>query len=143
MKPKDRLELARSVIGDIVKAWDTYESTIAELAEPSMGGGGGRPSGISDPTGTAAAAGEPWTQHRRETVALITELLGNARGIERRMVQVVSATSKPDKTTTRCSGQWDATCTEMASVGPTGRPDRAGMCIRCGKAEQRAKKATA
>lgn len=121
------IEVIARAMGD---DWPKFRRVIHQRRQPTNGGGVGRSTDVSDPTANAVVGASHWDEYENETALLTLEALGILRQLEQRIHSVLHVDlTKDEQSKMRCNGKHDATCTELASVGPTGRPDRGGACI--------------
>ena len=134
------------MLDDLEHTWPLWRARMEDLTRPHL----------ASPTGDGAGSGPGDPTARVATRFVDQVLLGESAPLEilaitRRLHLMVTGTNlRLDRElvdydglrrAARCSGAWDATCTELASVGPTGRPDRKGLCIACYGAQYRAERA--
>ncbi len=124
MTPQANLQAAAVIAQARLDDWPKFRRAINQRRQPSHGGGDGRSTEISDPTGNAVAAASQWDEYEQECAALTAEALGILRQLEQKMHTVTHIDlTKDEKARMRCSGEHDATCTELAAV-----PSKRGMC---------------
>lgn len=122
--------------------WSKFRQLINQRKQPAStsGGGDGRGSDVSDPTGNAVVHISHWEQYELDAAELTKRILDQMIDLENMLNKVLKVQrTADDKAKDRCSGKVDATCTENASVGPSGRADRAGLCLKCYWSDYRAK----
>lgn len=140
MNPQQNLQATVVIAQARLDDWQKFRRVINQRRQPTTGGGVGRSTDVSDPTGNAVAAASVWDEYEQECAALTVEALGILRQLEQKMHRLLHVDlTRDEQSKMRCNGKHDPTCTELASVGPTGRPDRGGACIRCYTADRRAK----
>ena len=134
--PKQRANPQANMTASIVRLqgcladWQKFRREVHQRSRPTSGRGDGRGTEVSDPTGNAVAHIAAWEEYEMETAGLTSEILGLVHDLEKRMHGLLHVDlTKDEQSKMRCNGKHDATCTELASVGPTGRPDRGGACI--------------
>ncbi len=141
-RPEDNL-LAVEIRARSIRAdWPKFRYFIHQRKQPasSSGGGDGRGSDVADPTGNAVAHIAHWEKYELDAAELTRKILEDMKALEEIINKALHVELTTDeKAKLRCSGRFDATCTDLASVGPTGRTDRDGQCIKCYTAERRAK----
>lgn len=127
---------------DLRERWPAYEATEAYRANPTLraAGGPGRGSDVPDPVHAIVAS----FGHYEETKALLSELTGMARNLQRRMFAVleeypeIAQEALTNMKHWRCTGQYDPTCTRLADHQ---RGKYKGWCDRCVRAFQRQEQA--
>lgn len=114
-------ELLAQALG---KEWTQFQRVITQRRQPSSGRSDGRGNEIADPTGNTVAAASMWDEYEQEAAALTAEALGVLRQLEQKIRTVTHIElTRDEKARMRCSGEHDATCTELAAV-----PAKRGMC---------------
>lgn len=140
--PPSNLRAVEVIARALGEDWPKFRTYIHQRKQPasSSGGGDGRGSDVSDPVGNAVAHISAWEQYETDAAELTRKILEDIKALQTMVFKAIHVDlTQDEKAKLRCSGRFDATCTELASVGPTGRTDRDGACLRCYWAERRAK----
>lgn len=105
-----------------------YDRMIEFMASPSMAGGNGRGSGVSDPTAGAVANAEKWLSRQRQLRADLVGLAHTVAAKEREMLTVLAEAPLTDRERMRASCK-EVFCGEWASVNPkTQQANLKGWC---------------
>lgn len=139
--PSSNLRATEVIAKALGEDWPKFRTFIHQRKQPpTSSSGDGRSTDISDPTGNAVAHIATWEQYETDAGELTRKILLDIKALQTMVFKAIHVDlTKDEKAKLRCSGRFDPTCTELASVGPSGRTDRDGQCIRCYTAERRAR----
>lgn len=140
-RSQDIVSVTTTVLTRLAPHLPAYDRQIEFMAEPSMAGGNGRGSGVSDPTAGAVQNAEKWLNRQRQLRADLVGLLHSVRAVEREMLAVLAEAPLSDRERMRASCK-EVFCGKWASVNPkTQQADKKGFCVDCWRDERSAQRA--